>query len=51
VAPASRDELAKLVEAGLLKGLAADLLAPQGTTTRAEAVTLIKRLLDWGKAP
>lgn len=49
VSPESRDEMARLVESGLVKGRAADLLAPQGATTRAEAVTLIKRLIDWGK--
>lgn len=50
IAPENRDELASLVAAGLLRGRAVDALAPQGTTTRAEAVTLIKRLQDWEKA-
>jgi hypothetical protein len=49
VSQASRDEFARLVVAGLVRGRTAVTLAPQGTTTRAEAVTLIKRLTDWGK--
>jgi hypothetical protein len=47
---AARNDMATLVAAGLIRGRAPDSLAPDGTTTRAEAVTLIKRLLDWGSA-
>jgi hypothetical protein len=48
IAEQSKADMAKLVAAGLLKGRSAETLAPNGTTTRAEAATLIWRLLDWG---
>lgn len=46
---AARDDMARLVAAGLINGRNAESLAPNGTTTRAEAATLIWRLLDWGR--
>lgn len=49
VEAANRDEMARLVATGLIRGRTPQTLVPAGTTTRAEAVTLIKRLLDWEK--
>lgn len=49
VSAPARADMAKLVAAGLIRGRAADSLAPNGNTTRAEAATLIRRLLDWGR--
>ncbi|MFS0726755.1 S-layer homology domain-containing protein [Paenibacillus sp. 1P07SE] len=41
------NELAAAVTAGLLQGQSGNRLAPNATATRAEALTLIIRLLDW----
>lgn len=45
----SRNELAGVVEAGILKGLPGNLFAPSKPLTRAEMATILARLIDGGK--
>lgn len=46
IAPWSKDAVATVVNNGLMKGRSADHFAPNGTATRAEAVVVLKRLLQ-----
>lgn len=46
IAPWSKDSVAKVVNNGLMGGRSSDYFAPNGTATRAEAVVVLKRLLQ-----
>ncbi|MFZ5828109.1 MAG: S-layer homology domain-containing protein, partial [Bacillota bacterium] len=47
VAAWAKDAVQSAMAQGLMTGRAKDTFSPGGITTRAEAVTVVKRLLDW----
>jgi hypothetical protein len=47
VAAWSKDAMAWAVSAGILKGGTGNTLSPQGTATRAQVATIIKRFVDF----